>query len=77
MLNNEAVQALNKTSFEKALQILTFTDGETQPNKHGVFTNLQALTLNNFGCYYRRKNDLKNSYNNLQKALKIINMSYD
>ena len=42
--------------------ILTKCESLTHPHKFGEFYTLRILTLNNFGCYYRRKKDLMKAY---------------
>jgi hypothetical protein len=69
------VNALNVNAFEKALLILNKAESLTQPQKFGNYTALRALIYNNYGCYYRRKQDLPNALSALEKALKFLNMS--
>lgn len=69
------MKSLNVNDFEKCFAILEICEVLTVPNLYGIFTSLRALTFNNFGCYYRRKNDPANAYENLQKSLKLINLT--
>lgn len=72
-MNLEAVAALNQNEWEKCLLVLSKCETLTQYKSQ--FDNLRALTYNNFGCYFRRLNDLPGSLGYLEKALKILTKS--
>ncbi|KAL4466433.1 hypothetical protein ABPG73_019051 [Tetrahymena malaccensis] len=72
-LNNEAVNSLNQNQFEKSLFILIKSKELTELNIIKNPPSIRALTFNNFGCYYRRLQQLPKALGYLEQALRFLN----
>ncbi|EAR84349.3 UBX domain protein, putative (macronuclear) [Tetrahymena thermophila SB210] len=72
-LNNEAVNSLNQNQFEKSLFILIKSKELTELSIIKNPPSIRALTFNNFGCYYRRLQQLPKALGYLEQALRFLN----
>lgn len=71
--NRQAMDFLRQQEFDLCLSHLT--KAESFLSNSGKFDHLNKLygiTLNNFGCYYRRTGNLATAQNFLRKALEIL-----
>jgi len=72
MCNYIALVCLDKNQFKMALELLKKAEVLTVRHR-----SERAVTLNNFGCYYRKTGKLRTAASFLEKAIKLESFSDD
>ena len=73
--NTIAMNCIQKEDYDQAYEILKKADALTEPDSslfdEKIRLKLRAVTLNNLGCFYKRKGKFHAALHHVQKALKI------
>lgn len=70
-LNKKAMDYLRNEDYKSSLFYLQKAEALLNSRKIGNSKKLYGLTLNNFGCYYKRTENLQVALNFLKKALEV------